>query len=317
MIKKVIEISHAGTYLSVKLGQLIVRQKTDGLQDNHGQDARATNHGRDAHATERRIPCEDIGVLLVDHSGVVYTHSVFTTLLQHGAAVVLCNGSHHPAGMLFPLESNSVQTERFREQAAAKEPLKKRLWQQLVRAKIAHQAAIVADDEVTFRALKAMEKRVRSGDPENVEAQASKRYWTSYLQHIDFKRRRDGGAPNNLLNYGYMVMRAAVARALCSAGLLPTLGVHHRNKYNAYCLADDMIEPFRGFVEKKVKAICESRIEIEELTQEIKAQLLEILYDEVEIGGFSGPLMIGLHRTAASLQRCFAGQQKRIDLPNV
>jgi CRISPR-associated protein Cas1 len=296
MIKKVVEISHAGTHLSVKLGQLVVKQ--DGLEKG-------------------RIACEDIGVLLVDHCGVSYTHSVLTTLLEQGAAVILCDGSHHPAGMLFPLESNSVQTERFREQAAASEPLKKRLWQQLIQGKIAHQAAIVADDEATYRALKAMEKRVRSGDPENVEAQASKRYWTSFLQHIDFKRRRDGAAPNNLLNYGYMVMRAATARALCSAGLLPTLGIHHRNKYNAYCLADDVIEPFRGFVEKKVRAICQSHSEIEELTQDIKAQLLEILYDEVRIGEFSGPLMVGLHRTAASLQRCFAGEQNRIDLPVV
>lgn len=296
MIKKIVEISHAGTYLSVKLGQLVVKQ--EGVEKG-------------------RIPCEDIGVLLVDHSGVTYTHSVFTTLLEVGAAVVLCNGAHHPAGMLFPLESNSMQTERFREQAAAKEPLKKRLWQQLVRGKIAHQAAIVADDEVTYKWLKALEKRVRSGDPDNIEAQASKRYWSSYLQHINFKRKRDGAPPNNLLNYGYMVMRAAVARALCSAGLLPTLGIHHRNKYNAYCLADDVIEPFRGFVDLKVKTVCEERVEIEELTQEIKAELLEILYDEVEIGGFSGPLMVGLHRTAASLQRCYAGQQKQIDLPTV
>lgn len=296
MIKRVVEISSARRHLSIQHNQLVIREGSEELG---------------------RIPCEDIGVLLVDHSGVSYTHSVLTTLLAQGAAVVLCDGSHHPAGMLFPLESNSVQTERFREQAAVKEPVKKRLWQQLIRAKIAHQAAIVYDDEGTYRVLKTLEKRVRSGDPENVEAQASKRYWTSYLQHIEFKRRRDGGPPNNLLNYGYMVMRAAVARAICSAGLLPTLGIHHRNKYNAYCLADDMIEPFRGFVEKKVKTICESRAEIEELTQEVKAQLLEVLYDEVDIGGFKGPLMVGLHRTAASLQRCFAGQQKCLELPTI
>jgi CRISPR-associated protein Cas1 len=296
VIKRVVEISSARRHLSIQHNQLVIREGAEELG---------------------RIPCEDIGVLLVDHCGVSYTHSVLTTLLDKGAAVVLCDGTHHPAGMLFPLESNSVQTERFREQVRATEPLKKRLWQQLIQAKIAHQAAIVADDEATFRALKAMEKRVRSGDPENVEAQASKRYWTSFLQHIEFKRSRDGGTPNNLLNYGYMVMRAAVARALCSAGLLPTLGIHHRNKYNAYCLADDVIEPFRGFVEKKVRMICQEREEIEDLTQEIKAQLLETLYDEIEIGDFSGPLMVGLHRTAASLQRCFAGQQKCLELPTI
>ncbi|HOM77575.1 MAG TPA: type II CRISPR-associated endonuclease Cas1, partial [Anaerohalosphaeraceae bacterium] len=245
------------------------------------------------------------------------THSVLTALLAQGAAVVLCDGTHHPAGMLFALESNTVQTERFRQQLQAGQPLKKRLWQQLVKAKIAHQASIVADDQQTYRALKALEKQVRSGDPDNIEAQASRQYWTSFLQHIEFKRRRDGAPPNNLLNYGYMVLRAAVARALCSAGLLPTLGIHHRNRYNAFCLADDIVEPFRGFAEKKVKAVCEKYSEIDPLTQELKAQLLEILYQEIQIGDFSGPLMVGLHRTAASLQRCFAGQQKHLELPKV
>lgn len=294
MIKKVVEVSHAGTHLSVKLGQLVVRQ--EGVEKG-------------------RIPCEDIGVLLVDHAGVTYTHSVFTTLLEHGAAVVLCNGTHHPAGMLLPFDSHSVLTERYRQQIGASEPLKKRLWQQLVQAKIAHQARIVADDEVTYRALKGMEKRVRSGDPDNVEAQASKRYWTSYLQHIEFKRARYGMAPNNLLNYGYTVVRAAVARALCSAGLLPAFGVHHCNKYNAFCLADDVVEPFRGFVDGTVRRLCDEDAELEPLTQELKARLLEILYQETEIGGFRGPLMVGLHRTAASLQRCFAGEQKGLELP--
>jgi len=296
MIKKVVEISSAGTHLSVKLGQLVIRQ--DGTEKGC-------------------IPCEDIGVLLVDNTAVTYTHSVLTVLLAQGAAVVLCSGSHHPAGMLFPLESNAVQTERFRQQIEAGQPLKKRLWQQLVKAKIAHQASIVAGDQQTYRTLKALERKVRSGDPDNIEAQASRQYWTSFLQHIEFKRRRDGAPPNNLLNYGYMVLRAAVARALCSAGLLPTLGIHHRNRYNAFCLADDIVEPFRGFAEKKVKAVCEKYSEIDPLTQELKAQLLEILYQEIQIGDFSGPLMVGLHRTAASLQRCFAGQQKHLELPKV
>ena len=296
MIKKVIEISRAGTYLSVKLGQLVVRQKDD---------------------ADRQIPCEDIGVLLVDHSGVTYTHSVFTTLLQHGAAVVLCDGLHHPAGMLLPIESNSIQSERFREQINAKEPAKKRLWQQLIRAKIAHQVKLVEDDEKTARALRGMKSRVRSGDPENIEAQASRLFWQAYLQNIEFRRKRNGAHPNHLLNYGYMVMRAAVARAICSAGLLPTLGIHHRNRYNAYCLADDMIEPFRGFVEDKVRDLCDGAEDDIELNQSVKAALLEVLYTPVKIAGYQGPLMVGLHRTMASLQRCFAGEQKTLDLPEL
>jgi len=276
MIKRVIEVSHAGTYLSVKLGQLVVRQEGE---------------------EKARIPCEDVGVLLVDHSGVVYTHTVLTKLLECGAAVVLCNGSHHPAGMLLPLESNTVQTERFR-----------------------HQASLVKDDDVTYAWLKALAGKVRSGDPENIEAQASKRFWRAYLQGAEFHRRRDGEVPNNMLNYGYMVMRAAVARALCSAGLLPALGIHHRNRYNAFCLADDMMEPFRGFVEQKVRDIfvtSEDREGLERLEQGTKAGLLEILYDPVVIAGFKGPLMVGLHRTMASLVRCFAGEQKKLELPEL
>ena len=167
MIKKVVEISQAGTHLSVKLGQLVVRRKDE---------------------DDRQIPCEDVGVLLVDHSGVTYTHTVFTTLLKHGAAVVICNGTHHPAGMLLPIESNTVQSERFRHQVNTKEPLKKNLWKQLVRSKIAHQAHLVRDDERTFYALKALRDKVRSGDPDNVEAQASKRFWPAYLQNIEFSR---------------------------------------------------------------------------------------------------------------------------------
>lgn len=297
MIKRVVEVSHAGTYLSVKLGQLVV--KRDGLEVG-------------------RIPCEDVGVLLIDHSGVVYTHTVFTELLKYGAAVVLCDRTHHPAGMLLPLESNSVQCERFRYQVEAKGPLKKQLWKQVIGAKILHQAKVVKDDEGAYKWLKVLAGKVRSGDPANVEAQASKRYWGAYLGEHKFRRDRGGDVPNNLLNYGYMVLRAAVARALCSSGLLCTLGIHHRNRYNAYCLADDMMEPFRGFVDEKVREIflsCDDKEMLVNLDQSVKAKLLEVLYGPVVIGGYKGPLMVGLHRTAASLVRCYSGEQKKLELP--
>jgi CRISPR-associated protein Cas1 len=296
MIQKVIEISRAGTHLSVKLGQLVVHQKD---------------------APDRQIPCEDIGVLLVDHAGVTYTHTVFTALLDNGAAVVLCNGTHHPAGLFLPIDTHSTQNERFRCQIKAKEPVKKRLWQQLIRAKIAHQAHLIAEDEQTARVLRGLRDRVRSGDPDNVEAQASRRFWRAYLQNIEFRRRREGRHPNHLLNYGYMVLRAAVARTICSAGLLPTLGIHHRNRYNAYCLADDMIEPFRGFVEARVRDMCEGADGEIDLDQHTKASLLEVLYEKVQISEFSGPLMVGLHRTMASLHRCFEGEQKQLELPQL
>jgi CRISPR-associated protein Cas1 len=297
MIKRIVEISRARTHLSIRYGQLIVKQEGEQVGS---------------------IPCEDIGVLLVDHRGTTYTHCVFTELLENGAAVVLCGENHHPTGMLLPIESNTLQTERFRQQIDAKEPVKKRLWKQIVRAKIKHQAKLAGKDSDIYKVLMLLRDKVRSGDPENIEARASKKFWAIYLQDvIDFHRNINGSPPNNMLNYGYMVMRAAIARALCSAGLLPSLGIHHRNRYNAFCLADDMLEPFRGFVESNVREICEGEGLASELDQRIKARILEVLYEPIVIAGFKGPLMVSLHRTMASLQRCFAGEQKYVDLPEI
>ncbi len=296
MIKRIVEISSARTHLSVRHGQLVLRRNGEEL---------------------RRIPCEDIGVLLVDHQGVTYTHSVFTVLLEKGAAVVLCGGNHHPAGMLLCLDGNTVQSERFREQMEVKEPIKKRLWKHIVQAKVKHQAKVLGEDSEGYNWLMSIRRKVRSGDPDNIEAQASKKFWKYYIEEVAFKRDINGAPPNNMLNYGYTVVRAAVARALCSAGLHPSIGIHHRNRYNAFCLADDMLEPFRGFVERKVREICESEGMDGELNQEVKGRLLEVLYEEVEIAGAKGPLMVGLHRTMASLQRCFCGEQRFIDLPKI
>ncbi len=300
MIKRIVEISQSQSRLSIKYGQLIIGQN----------------------GSERSIPCEDIGVLLVDHQGVIYTHCVFTELLSKGAAIVLCGANHHPTGMLLPLESNSVQTERFRFQIEVKEPVKKRLWKQIIQTKIKHQAKLLGKENKVYKSMMSLRSRVKSGDTSNIEAQASRKFWGSFFQEVissglikDFKRDINGHGPNKLLNYGYMVARAAVARALCSAGLLPSLGLHHRNRYNAFCLADDIIEPFRGFVENKVREIYQSGDYEDELNQQIKAKLLEVLYEEVNIGGFKGPMMVGLHRTCASLVRVFKNEQKFIELP--
>ncbi len=323
MIKRIIEISQAKTHLAIRFGQLIIKS-FDPAQDGQTCLEQSRENGEKVSS----IPCEDIGVLLVDHQGTSYTHCVFTELLRCGAVIILCGGDHHPAGMLLPIESNSMQTERFRQQIEAKEPVKKRLWKQIIRAKIKHQAKLVGRDSDVYKSLMALRDRVRSGDPENIEAQASKKFWPAYLQdiqvysdliesNINFRRDIDGLPPNNMLNYGYMVMRAAVARALCSAGLLPSLGIHHRNRYNAFCLADDILEPFRVFVESKVRDVCREIGVPDNLDQTVKAKLLEVLYESVTIGGFNGPLMVGLHRTTASLQRCFSGEQKSIDLPDL
>ncbi|OXU14956.1 type II CRISPR-associated endonuclease Cas1 [Sedimentisphaera salicampi] len=299
MIKRIIEISESPCSLRIRNGQLIV-----GRND----------------LPEKQIPCEDVGVLLIDNQATTYTHSVLTRLLDFGAAVVLCNGEHHPAGMLLAIDSNSIQTERHRHQIEASLPLKKRLWKQLVQAKISHQAAVVKTENP--RASKSIEQlaaKVRSGDKSNVEARASKLYWKYFLGSRNFKRLRGGAPPNNLLNYGYMILRAAVARAICSSGLLPSLGLHHCNRYNEYCLADDIMEPFRGFVEKEVRLMWRENPDEEyfaKLSQLHKARLLETLHKSVTIAQSSGPLMVGLHKTAASLYKCFAGEEDSLELPD-
>ena len=294
MIKRVVEVSEGKRYLSVRHGQLIVRSGEDELG---------------------RIPCEDIGMLIVDNKAVVMTQSVFTELLGAGAAVVVCGDDHHPAGMMMPVEANSIQTARMREQLEVKEPLKKRVWKQLVVAKIRHQAAVLGADSPGYAGLHEMAKAVKSGDPENKEAHASKLYWKYFGQEMEFRRQRYGKAPNNLLNYGYAILRAAVARAIVSAGLNASLGVHHRNKYNAFCLADDVMEPYRGYVDRKVLEVLDSGEDIEELTQPVKARLLEILHEGVDLGSFCGPLLVSLHRTVSSLVKSYSGEGDKLLLP--
>ena len=293
MIKRIIEISGGPTRLSIEHGQLVI---------DRPEKPRAT------------APCEDVGVLLVDHPAVTYTHGVFTTLLDNGAAVVLCGYDHHPAGLFLPVSGNTVQSERYRNQIDAALPLKKRLWQGIVITKVKQQAAILRAASGADEGLGALASRVRSGDPENLEAQAAQRYWP-HLLGPDFRRDRAGAPPNNLLNYGYMALRAAIARALCSAGLLPTLGIHHRNRYNAFCLADDIMEPYRPFIDLKVHGLVRDGFASPEIGRDEKRVLLGAFNDLVEIGGQRTPLLLALHATASSLNEAFASGEPRLEFP--
>jgi CRISPR-associated protein Cas1 len=290
MIKRTIEISTRGVFLSVELGQLIIRQ--DGME-------------------LQRVPIEDIGVLVVASTGVTYTHAVITRLLGAGAVIVACDDQHLPCGLLLP-QDNSLQTQRLSAQVKAAKPLAKQLWRQIVRAKIAHQAEMLDDAPAVRKALQAMAARVRSGDPDNLEAQASRRYWQALLGP-DFRRDKDGPPPNNLLNYGYMALRAAVARALAGAGLHPGLGLHHHNRSNTFCLADDMMEPLRPLVDRRVRAI--RRAGGNEVDKETRRELLGVLTETVALGDAAGPVMVALERMVASLVRCFEGQSKRLEIP--
>jgi len=293
MIKRVIEISSGPTRLSVANRQLVIER-----EDRR----RAT------------LPCEDIGVLVVDNNAVSYTHSVFTTLIDAGAAIVLCGGDHHPAGLVMPLAGNTVQTERHRGQIEAAQPLLKRLWQIVVSGKLQQQSFVLSSVAGTDEGLRELAGRVRSGDPDNLEAQGAQRYWPK-LMGTEFRRSRAGPPPNNLLNYGYMVLRAGMARAVCAAGLIPTLGLHHRNRYNPFCLADDLMEPYRPFVDLRVAAIVRDGFGAIDIDRPMKQRILSIFGDTLTIAGQRSPLMLALHSTAASLVSSLESGRPGLALP--
>lgn len=265
---------------------------------------------------EVRVAIEDIGVIVIDHYQVSVTHAVLHKLLDNNAAVITCNDKHHPTGLLLNLDGHTQQSEKFKAQIEASEPLKKQLWQQTIKAKINNQSAVLSTWEIDNSYLKRYAQLVLSGDTTNQEAQAARYYWKMLFNEEDpfFVRERFGEYPNNFLNYGYAILRATVARGLVSSGLLPTLGIHHRNKYNAYCLADDIMEPYRPYVDHLVKVIMLETSE-QELTTDIKRRLLNIPNIDLKIDGKDSPLMVGLQRTTASLAKCFEGETKKILYP--
>lgn len=265
---------------------------------------------------ETAVAIEDIGVLVIDHPQISVTHAVLHKLLDNNAAVITCNDRHHPTGLLLNLDGHTQQSEKFQAQVEASEPIKKQLWQQTIRSKISNQAAVLDIWEIDSAYMRRCEKMVLSGDTSNQEAQASKYYWNNLFQEEDpyFTRHRFGDYPNNFLNYGYAILRATVARGLVASGLLPTLGIHHRNKYNAYCLADDIMEPYRPYVDHLVKQLMLETAE-QELTTVVKKRLLEIPAMDLVIDGNKSPLMVGLQRTTASLAACFEGKGRKVLYP--
>jgi CRISPR-associated protein Cas1 len=264
----------------------------------------------------KTTPIEDLGFVVLDNKEITFTQSVMNELASNNTAVIICNDKHLPASMLFHLDTNQIQNELFRTQVEASEPLKKQLWQQTVKAKIRNQAALLKHIGKDDEALLQIASNVKSGDTTNEEARASRRYW-SKLFGENFIRDRNGMPPNPSLNYGYAILRAAVARALCGSGLLPTLGIHHHNKYNHYCLADDIMEPYRPFVDKIVWEQKEKYPDYHNLTKERKAELLSVLSHDVIMNGEKSPLMVALNQTTASLVKCFSGEEKQITYPKL
>lgn len=267
---------------------------------------------------ERSVPIEDIGVVILDHQQITISHGALMELVRNNAAVITCNETHHPTGLLMPLDGHSQQSEKFRAQIDASLPLKKQLWQQTIQAKICNQYAVLKQLGVEADNMLYWSKNVKSGDSENHEGRAAAFYWAHiFPAEMDFRRERSGEPPNNLLNYGYAILRAIVARALVSSGLLPTLGIHHSNKYNAYCLADDIMEPYRPYVDRVVLEIMQSGDDYSELTTDLKRKLLSIPQLDIHLDGETSPLLVGMSRTTASLARCFEGLSRKIIYPEL
>lgn len=264
----------------------------------------------------KSIPIEDIGLLILDHQQITITQAVLARLLSNNTAVITCNETHHPIGLFLNLDGHSLQSQRFKWQLGASVPLQKQLWQQTVVAKIENQAALFKQKGIPNKVLLNLASKVKSGDTSNCEAQAAVFYWKAlFPEFLNFKRFREGAPPNNLLNYGYAILRAVVARSLVGSGLLPTLGIFHRNQYNAYCLADDIMEPYRPFVDQVVYEIVRMNGRYLEMTPSMKQQLLAIPAMDVMLNDERAPLMNAVQRTTASLAKCFEGSTRKLLYP--
>lgn len=302
MIKKTLFFGNPA-YLSVKNSQLVVKRTDPETRQE----------------IVRTVPIEDIGVVVLEDRQITITNVALDALIQNNCSVITCDEKHMPAGMLLPLDGNTIQSERFANQIEASLPLKKQLWQQTVQAKIRNQASVLKRlSGVEVGCMLAWANDVKSGDSDNLEGRAAAYYWKNIFPSLPgFTRDREGEMPNNLLNYGYAIVRAVVARALVASGLLPTLGIHHHNRYNAYCLADDIMEPYRPYVDETVINIMRSNIDYGELTPDLKKQLLCLPVTEVVIGGQRSPLMVAASQTTVSLCKCYSGELRKVVYPTM
>ncbi|HLO73052.1 MAG TPA: type II CRISPR-associated endonuclease Cas1 [Flavobacterium sp.] len=264
---------------------------------------------------ESSIPIEDIGFIVIDHPEVYLSIPAMNLLIENNTSIIICNTSHLPNGMFLNLNSHHIQQEIFKNQINASVPLKKQLWQQTIVEKITNQGALLQKITSKKNNFEFLASKVLSGDSSNMEGVAASFYWKVFFEQ-KFKRERFGDYPNNFLNYGYTILRAATARALSGSGLLNTLGIHHKSKYNAFALADDIMEPFRPIVDEKIVEIMQNYDE-QELNTQIKSELLQILTRTVYFKDEKSPLMVALQKTASSLQQCYTGDRKKIKYPKL
>ncbi|MBI3129499.1 MAG: type II CRISPR-associated endonuclease Cas1 [Candidatus Tectomicrobia bacterium] len=295
MIERVIDISEAPARLSVRNSLLVIQLESG----------------------ENAIPLAEVAALVVSNPGVTFTHAVLSGLAAAGGIFVACDGRHMPSAMLLPLEGHSTQGERFALQAGVSLPVLKRLWRDLVRAKVRAQGKVLAELRGNDEGLLQMAGRVLTGNAASIEAQASRRYWRELFGDPDFRRNREAEDQNRFLNYGYAVLRAIVARAICGAGLHPSFGLHHHNRYDAFRLADDLMEPFRPVVDRAVARNCEEEGADAPLDKEAKKALIGALTGRFEAEGESRTLFDIAARMAASLAAVYAGKRKSLVLPEV
>lgn len=276
------------------------------------RDGQMIIHTREAPDQRKSIPIEDIGFVVLENQQVSITLPLLNALSDNNVAVIFCGENRMPNAMLMNLDSNRTQGESYRDQIEASEPLKKGLWKQIVEAKVRNQAALLRKLGRDGDKLKPYYMNVKSADADNREGIAAKIYW-SELFGAEFNRSREGLPPNNLLNYGYTLLRAAVARAIMGSGLFPAFGIFHRNRYNAFPLADDLMDPYRPYVDEQVYRLYINGLS--QLTKEVKSELLRVLFADTHFDKVVRPLEVGLTFTASSLVKCFAGIQKKIAYP--
>jgi CRISPR-associated protein Cas1 len=293
-IARIVEVAEDKRHLSLSRGFLIVAQ-SDGERKELGQ-----------------IPLDDIAAVIGNAHGISYTNNLLVALAERGAPFVLCAANHNAVGMLLPIDGNYQQARRFDAQIAAAAPLRKRLWADIVKAKLLQQAAALEAAGAPTAPLTALVRKVRSGDPDNIEAQGARRYW-GLLFGESFRRDRAANGINGMLNYGYTVLRAATARAVVAAGLHPTLALHHSNENNAMRLVDDLMEPFRPIIDLRIFLLV--RAGLTETNPDTKRAIVRTLYDDMQTETGATPLMIGLQSLATSLAQVYLEERAKLELP--
>ncbi|QCX54428.1 type II CRISPR-associated endonuclease Cas1 [Elizabethkingia sp. JS20170427COW] len=268
------------------------------------------------HAMKGKIAVEDLGVLMLDHFQITLTHQLIQRMMENNVVVISCNYYHLPHGIMLPLYGHTEHSQKVKFQLEASEPLKKQLWKQTVEAKIENQKHVLKRLGNYYEPMEYYLQNVKSGDTTNMEGIAAQHYW-KYLISLDFIRDRYGDYPNLFFNFGYSVLRSMIARAIVETGLLPVLGIFHKNKYNPYCLADDLMEPYRPFADLLVMQWIEKSPTVEELNQDFKAYILRIATMDVRINDKMRPLMVGIKITTSSLYKCYTGEKRLIAYPEL